>query len=479
MRPAARANAAAGIAFFVLLCRLTTTCLTSAHAQSPLPAVLAPATAGPNGASAARGESRVSASLQTSRPGFEHRTIVRLPSSSRPTAVGGAPIDTSVLVESPPFAPPIVDANRATQFRRTTSSRQLTAEPPDSAGTSLAPEEVPSPAPAELLPPAETFRGEVQPLFDDLLQQGVYLPGPTSRFGRQQPGPLRQFWSALRRSQQRGGIGRDRVALAPLEIETTQPNNNLSLRFESVYGLQYPARCEYFWARSSSLPRGKGPPLPEQAVDYQDIRFRFEAGSAAFSASTEVKIRSLDPVFNANTTGFGDMNIGTKLRLVNGDAWQLSQVFHTYILTGDPGKGLGTGHVSLEPGLLFRYNRNELTYWHGELKFWFPVGADPQQGGDVLKWGLGVSHILYDSDTFAVLPTLELSSLVFLDGLKNGFPTPVDIPIDGEVAINMYPGVRFVVDRGTLVEWGLGGGFTLGSNGWYNGLLRADMRFAY
>jgi len=425
--------------------------------------------------------------LVTTRPGFEHRTIVRLPATAGRPQVSTAPIDTGVLVETspqdamrfqpPPFSKTPGDTRLATRFRRTSHTRTLTAEPEAVAppGGSLPTQSNTDPLPGELLPPGPAFRGEVQPLFDDLVQTDVVpLAQPAPR-----PSILQQWYQALRSSQQSGGIGRDRVMFAPLEIETTQPTNNLSLRFEPVYGLKYPDRLEYFWARTSAASGGKGPPLPEKSVDYQDLRFRFEAGSAAFSASTEVMLRSLDPVVNANTTGFGDMNIGTKLRLVDGESWQISQVLHTYILTGDVRKGLGVGHISLEPGLLFRYNRNELTYWHGEMKFWIPVGADPNQGGEVLKWGLGVSHILYDSDEFAVLPTLEMTSLMFLDGLRTGYPVPVNVPVDGEVAMNMFPGVRFVVDRGTLMEWGVGGGFTMGSSGWYNGLMRLDMRIGF
>lgn len=483
MRSAARPVAAAGIALVILLCRLTAAPVTTLRAQSTYPPVSGREieSRGGDGAPAAPWSGSLNEGFpgggappefnRTSRPGLQCRTVLRL---SPPLGDDGMPLTVQqVLVDTDGMSPLDV----GTGYRRTAYQSVLANQPEEVVPPGLAPESRGLPGQEALPPPGGEFRGTVEPLFDEIVEGGYVMPATVPR-----PGFFRRLGSALRRSRERAGIGRERVALAPFEIEASQPSNNLLMRFESVYGLQYPDRSEYFWARTSALSRGKGPPLIEKSVDYQDLRFRMEAGGAKFSATTEVYLRNLNPVVNGNTGGFGDMNVATKLVMVDGADWQISQVFRTYILTGAVNKGLGVGHVSLEPGVLLRYRQSDLTYWHGELKFWWPIAGDFEQAGEVLKYGFGASHLLYDSDRFAIMPTAEFGGLIFLDGLKTLYPSGVAAPVDGDFVINFFPGVRIVQDTGGdlgLLEWGAGGGFTIGSNGWYNGLLRVDMRLTY
>lgn len=278
------------------------------------------------------------------------------------------------------------------------------------------------------------------------------------------------------------GIGRERVMFAPFEIDVTQPLNNFRLRFDAAYGWNYPDRAEYLWSRARVLG-GKGPPLIERSVDYQDARILMEApASETFSLQTELPIRFVNPEINQNTGGLGDMNIATKLVLIDGTHWQITQFFRTYINTGSSKAGLGSGHVSLEPGFLFRYKWDDITYLHSELKFWFPVGADPVYSGQVLNYGLGISHVLYDSDSWAVIPVLEWVGWSVIDGYQTPYPAgppehadPIDIG-------NLQPGVRIVRDNGGdlgLFEVGLSAAFGLTDSHWYNALIRLDFRWSY
>ena len=123
--------------------------------------------------------------------------------------------------------------------------------------------------------------------------------------------------------------------------------------------------------------------------------------------TTEIPLVLVDPVNNPNTAGLGDLQLTTKTVLLNGNDWEITQFFRTYLPTGDAMKGLGTGHVSLEPGFLFQYKWSPETYLHGELRYWFPIGGDPTQGGQVLRYGFGISHLLYENDVTAIIPTLE------------------------------------------------------------------------
>jgi hypothetical protein len=195
-------------------------------------------------------------------------------------------------------------------------------------------------------PPLEPFPMEVplesspEPVFGRLLGR---LHGEHCDCCREQGGPLARRMPTFGMVAEGGGIGRERLAMALFEIDVSQPQNNFRFRVDLAGGFRTPDRAEYFFAGPA---RG---PLPETSVDYQDLRFLMEMGGPKFSIATEVPIRILDPERNPNTAGLSDLNLTTKTVLLDGNDWQLTQIFRTYFNTGAPGKGLGTGHISIEP----------------------------------------------------------------------------------------------------------------------------------
>ena len=272
------------------------------------------------------------------------------------------------------------------------------------------------------------------------------------------------------------GLGRERVMYAPFEIDITQPQGNFTWRTDAAYNLGFPNRSEYFW----SLP-GRGPAL-ERGVDYVDHRFRMELGGGAFSLATEIPIRQLNPEINENTNGVGDIQLVQKTLLMDGGRWQMTQLLRTVFNNGNARKGLGTGHVSMEPGMLFRWKYNDLTYYHGELKMTFPIAGDPMGASPILKWGVGLSTIYYETDTIAYMPTLEFTNIWFLDGLRTTYPEGIPIDIEADGVLLLAPGMRMVCDTGGdlgLIELGASMPVQLGDNGWYNYLFRFDLRFVY
>ncbi|MBW3598203.1 MAG: hypothetical protein KY475_13150 [Planctomycetes bacterium] len=278
------------------------------------------------------------------------------------------------------------------------------------------------------------------------------------------------------------GFGIERVEFAPFFIDVTQPQRMYRMRFDAVYDLEFPDRAEAFWARPSNLSAGMGPPAPEPSVTYQDFAFAWETGTEIFSLTTHVPIRVLDPVNNANTAGLSDLTTTTKLRLYDGSHWQITQIMSTHVKTGAVSKGLSTGHVSLEPGILLRYRVDPATYLHAEVKYWFAVGGHPEHSGQILRWGLGASRVLYEHDTFAIIPTLEFIELSFLDGQRAVFPPLAAVDIDGENVYNLHPGLRIVGDTGCdmgIVELGVASGIELGSVGWWDRMLRVELRWIY
>lgn len=274
------------------------------------------------------------------------------------------------------------------------------------------------------------------------------------------------------------GIGAERVEFALFEIDSTQPMSNFRFRFDAAYNMQNPDRAEFYWAKIG----GRGPGRLERRVDYQDIRMYLETGGETMSAFTEVPIRIMSPFDNDNTAGLGDVIVGTKIRLLNQGRWQMTQILRTYINSGVASRGLGTGHVSMEPGMLFRYRHSACTYLHSEIKLWFPIAGDTVFSGPVLRSALGWSHVLYDNDDLAIMPTLELITWSVLDGAETSFPGGREVWLDHKGIINLQPGLRVLLsDRGPggKFELGVSGAFALTRAHWYQDLLRFDLRWSF
>lgn len=285
------------------------------------------------------------------------------------------------------------------------------------------------------------------------------------------------------------GVGPEYVMHAPFWIDTTQPLNNCRVRGDGAIDWEFPDRAEYFWARTPPTVQPEFDGVGgETLVDYQDVRFYIERGTDRFSVGTELPIRAVDPEIRRNTAGFADMNLVTKAVLLDGKCWQLTQLFRTYFPTGSKRRGTGNGHFSLEPGVAWRYKWSDITYFHGDLKYWFPIAADPDQSGQVFDYGIGISHVWIDRDDWALIPTLELKAWTILDGQQTLPGTLVvgeeEVLIREEIdtigILNLHPGLRWVCDKGCdcgTKEFGVTGGFSLTDEHWYRGILRLEFRW--
>jgi hypothetical protein len=274
------------------------------------------------------------------------------------------------------------------------------------------------------------------------------------------------------------GIGQERIMFAPFDIEVPLPSNYFAIRYDSADGLRTPDRAEYFWASQS----GAGPKAGERNIDYQDLRFVLSAGGKRFSTITEVPLRFIDAAGNGGTGGLGNVSVATKLLMIDGQQWKITQFFKTYLNTGSVIRGTANGHVSLEPGLLAQYQWSPTRYWFGELRYWFPVGADPSHAGNVLRYSVGTSKLWYETDTFAAIRTLEFVGTSVLSGKKT-LPDGVSVvDVDGEHSLAILPGLRFVLgpagDLG-LFELGLQAGIATNKKGFYSSLSRIELRFNF
>ncbi len=288
-------------------------------------------------------------------------------------------------------------------------------------------------------------------------------------------GPLKKF---LYFNQTNGdiGIGHERVMFAPFEIETSQPANNFRLKMMDAFDLRTPDRAEYIWAKIG----GPGPTLPENSVNYQNFDAIYEAGGNRFSFVTDIPLRYVHPDNNVTGAGIGNISLAPKVVIVSGNDWQISSIFRTYLPTGAASRGTSTGFLSLEPGVLVRYRWSPRTFVHSQLKYWVPITGDPIASGNVFNYGLGVSHVMHETDTFAIIPVIEAIGWTVGGGTAT-LPTGVTTSAN-TTFVNLQPGVRFVLgpkgDLG-LCEFGVSGGFCTDVTGWYREQLTVEFRWSW
>jgi hypothetical protein len=122
---------------------------------------------------------------------------------------------------------------------------------------------------------------------------------------------------------------------------------------------------------------------------------------------------------------------------------------------------------------------------HGQVKFWIPIAADTGFASDVLTYGVGVSHILYETDHFSIIPNLEMVNFDFLSGQKtvgntSTFPGQI-VNANNDTSINLIPGARFVMgpkgDLG-LFEFGISNMIGMGDR-YLNNMWRLEFKFIY
>src|SRR5262249_44697681 len=127
---------------------------------------------------------------------------------------------------------------------------------------------------------------------------------------------------------------------------------------------------------------------------------------------------------------------------------------------GSTGNGLGTGHVSLEPGLLMALKLTPESYLQGQLSYRFPLGGTEVIDGSMLHVGLAYNHLLWNCGCdLQVIGTLEANYYCVPDGRFPAFvlPDPMATPAvcpppinpglaaaDADI-LNVGPGVRLVV----------------------------------
>ena len=241
-----------------------------------------------------------------------------------------------------------------------------------------------------------------------------------------------------------------------------------------------PDISEYFWARADGSGLGPAPPpglLGTRSLNFSEIKLYNEIAHGGFSAIMEFPYRSLDAEGQDRMGGFGDMMFGTKSLMLDTELLQWAFIFRTYVPVGVTLKGLGSGHVSLEPAIAVAMNFSPTTYLQGEIAERIPIGGNSEYAGGVLQYHLSLNHKLFmPQPSMPVIGTFEVSGYTFHEG---AYTDPV---LGTQLAnrttyVGAGPGVRiFMCDR---MDFGVGTAVSLTDDNLAEYLFRTEFRMRF
>jgi hypothetical protein len=261
-------------------------------------------------------------------------------------------------------------------------------------------------------------------------------------------------------------------------IDSALPASQIALRYTAGYRFDFPNRAEFFYARPQ--PLGPGLPLPERSIDFQEITAILEAaGGPRWSAFLELPVRFLNPEVNDNAAGLGDLDAGFKYAFWLDCSGVATFQLRAYAPSGDPHRGLGTNHASLEPALLLYKPLAERLGFVGELRYWVPLGGT-DFAGDVIRYGIGLRYDLVQTESLRLAPVIEAIGWTVLSGKQSRLMPDGTVSLDdatGVSVVNLKLGYR--LDVGERFGMYAGYGRALTGDRWYSDIVRVEMRWLY
>jgi hypothetical protein len=286
--------------------------------------------------------------------------------------------------------------------------------------------------------------------------------------------------------------------------------SQVRVRFDAGFHNNAPDRAEFFYARYAGL-NGPGPDSVVADLNFQQLYLRAEyAPTQRFSLFTETPIRWIQPqliVANLNPStsltneeGISDIAAGFKLAAIASPNRYLTFQFQAYFPSGDASSGLGTGHYSVQPALLYYQRLSARAALEAEGGDSHPIGGSSclnpcqsndatgpgSQGfaGDVFFYGVGPSYTVYRSDQVLIAPVIELVGWRVLGGLETVCVLSVQdcsaqdaVSADGTNIVNLKAGVRAMV--GAHSSFYVGYGHQLTHDFWYKDIVRAEYRRSF
>ena len=181
-----------------------------------------------------------------------------------------------------------------------------------------------------------------------------------------------------------------------------------------------------------------------------------EVASKFLSFFVEMPYLSIDPELVQHAAGFTDMNLGTKSLLYDCELLQLTFQMKTYLPTGNFIKGLGNGHVTLEPSVILNVKCGPDSY--------VPVAAGRVDSAaaatrstpapSCTTTSVTITSCAGRSPTLRIIGTLEFNGWSFQDG---AYTDPILGPYQqssGNSYLSVGPGFRwFICDK---IDFGIG-----------------------
>jgi hypothetical protein len=259
-------------------------------------------------------------------------------------------------------------------------------------------------------------------------------------------------------------------------IDNAIPVNQLRLRFDASYDYPFPDRGAFGYSRSALDPGQSAEP---KANAQEFSTYAEFALLPRLSAFVEAPVRAINPTIDPDASGLGDVNAGGKFAFIYQEDFVATLQLRVYAQTASKQSHLGSGHSTIEPGLLTFARLTDRLIAEGELRLWAPLTQDGGYNSDVIRYGLGASYRAWERPGLAVLPVAEFVGWSFLDGRKHvNAPdgTGIEVSAAGDTIVNVKLGVRLRTDYG---QFYVGYGRSLTGTPFYQNILRVEYRFIW
>ena len=319
-----------------------------------------------------------------------------------------------------------------------------------------------------------------------MTQEGQLQPTPEGQASHSTPATDLAF------AEQSAAFAGGNVALADSVVgyvDSAIVRTQVRFRFDAEYDYNRPDRAEFYYTTWQLFGgQNPNPPVgfPEPQLDRQAFWHYLEyALTNRLSVAIDVPYVLSNPLVNVNDEGFGDMEVSVKYAILQQCDQHLTFQLKNHIPLEDATEHwLGTGHYSIEPGLLYNLQVNPCWTLEAELKDWISIdgAVNPFNGedyaGNVLRYGIGLGYNLIEGSSYRVTPIVETVGWTVLDGQVFEFDAnnnPLGpAPADGDTIVNMKLGARIANYCGGSLYAGWGHALT--GDRWYENIFRLELR---
>jgi hypothetical protein len=329
-------------------------------------------------------------------------------------------------------------------------------------------------------------------------------------------------------------------------VDSAIVGSQVRIRFDDAIHDRTPDRAEFFYPQCActNVNGAPGPNFPGASdnINFQQIYLEAEyAPTSRFSIFTEVPFRWIEPQPNgfisgsfdptptpaigttpaipaevpstATNAGISDVRAGLKLAIASSSDHALTLQAKAYFPSGNGSLGLGTGHYSIEPSLLYYQRLSQRWTVETQVGDWHPIGGstgilintqtNSNFAGDVFFYGIGPSYLLVNGEQFKFAPVVELYGWHVLGGLETlpgsftqpGTSTPLlgnylcstnesttanlgcSNSAGGTNIVNLKVGARISIGNRTSFYIGFGQAITQAA--WYEHIVRLEYRYSF